>query len=43
MLHFESREDSYHYNNKHDTAAGSGSDGYIDRLDDPSLKYKDPW
>ena len=43
VLHFESREDSYHYNNKHDTAAGSGSDGYIDRLDDPSLKYKDPW
>ena len=39
VLQFNAKADDYVHSNKTDTDKG----GYVDRLNDPSLKYKDPW
>jgi hypothetical protein len=39
VLQFNAKADDYVHSHKTDTDKG----GYVDRLNDPSLKYKDPW
>ena len=39
VLQYNPKDDNYSYSNK----ADNDNDGYLDRLDDPTLKYKDPW